>query len=299
MRLFSKKAVITAGTILAATASCLFAEQASSSVFVIDRDGHALDASSNGAYLGSNVLSITGPVVYRATAPGAPLVVEAPAFCIKSVNGEGRIFINRTFQEPWQQCWGYNDAVDISSRGDIAYAVTAGGQIVKSVNGSEFSTANVAQLRDGQYGRVVSPKRIDIDGAGNPWVVASDNCLYKLVNGAYEIVDLRADQNDPTSVLTVKDVGAGSGLVSVIADVAMTGGAGKLFHVNAENGDVVASNTNFEFKLRAVDVNSFGKVYVVEDHKWAKVLTGSTSENVAFEEAFPSQRIQGYDVGVQ
>ncbi len=301
MRIFSKKTIITAGTILAATVTSLFAEQGRSVVFAVDTDARAwsttpLYAGYDG-YLGSNVVAVEGCVAFNATAPGAPLVVTAPGYCIKNVNGKGRIYINELMQL-WKECWGYDDAVDISSNNDIAYAVTSAGELIKSVAGSDFSSAGVPQLPDNDNGNSVFAARVDVDDAGNPWVVGSDDSLYKLVDGAFVKLNLMLDVYKPYSRLEVLDVGANSGTYTVVAKVpAWFNTTGKLFSFDAASCDMVYSHVSHD--LRAVDIDNFGNIYAVENQPGSRLLTATQGQTEDYTEVNPGQYFRAHDVGVQ
>lgn len=268
MKHLSKKLAYTAGLVLATSVTSLFAEQQSSTILTIDMNNtaHSIHYGENGAYAykqADNVIAVEGAITMPISAPGGGYTIVAPAYGITDiVDGDtimpGRIFENADWV--WRHKFGYIDAIDVSARYNVAYAITRGGEVVKSVDGADFTSAGVPQFWDIPG---VVPLRLDVDGAQSPWVVGSDHNLYHIDGGQFVKFDIPTGEAYPNVEYQVSDVGAYAGAVYVVASRAIPQGGDRLYGIDMASGHIFFSDWNLKFK--AVDIDELGKVYAVED----------------------------------
>lgn len=268
MKHLSKTLAYAAGLVLATNVSSLVAETQSSTILTIDMNNtaHSIHYGANGAYAykqADNVIAVEGAITMPISAPGGGYTIVAPAYGITDIADGDSIMPGRIFENAdwvWRQKFGYTDALDISARYNVAYAVTRAGEVIKSVDGSDFTSAGVPQFTNIEG---VVPIRIDVDGAQNPWVVGSDMNLYHIDGGQFVKYDIPLGDAYPNVGFQIKDVAAHAGIVYFVASRAIPQGGDRLYGMDVASGHIFFSDWNLKFK--AVDIDELGKVYAVED----------------------------------
>lgn len=263
-----KKAIIGATALIATSASSIMAETAGPIVLTVDTDNNAyyLNKTQDAlTFQAKNVIAVEGAFVEFTHNQ-----IMEPAWGIAMIDSEngptGRIFMNDDYS--WKEQWGYTDAVDVSHNGRETYAVTAAGQLIKRGANGEFTSAGVPQVKSKDEREIAA--RVDVDEMGKPWVVGTDNKLYRLDNGVFRALNLMLDPTYPASVLSISDVGAGSGTVYVVATAAIPYWNSKLVGIDMETEEIMYTNLNYI--LDRVDIDETGYIYMVEKHNPHRLL---------------------------